>query len=414
MACVLFVSHSSEMHGAEKSLELFLRRVDKTILQPVVAMPGKGPLFGMISRLGLPVYDVPMHWWVPPSNYPPWRLAAEYRTLPRRVNALCDIARRHRCQAVHTNSLVVVDGALAASLEGLPHVWHVREDPCAESGLEPVLGWAVTLNLTEILSERVVAVSHATRRWFNSSSRVEVIYNGVELEEVPPAILPGKPDSLKVAFVGNFTERKGPDLFVKACLRLEGVEADFYLVGEHSDKGVTSKVNGLLEGSPNRDRFHLLGFRPDAPAVLSACDIYVLSSRDDPFPRTVLEAMAAGCAVVVTDCGGAPEAVRACSAGEVVEIGAEAIVGGLNRLIRNPDYMCQCRESARSLVREKFSAASYVARLCGLLQETAAMPRSESSLDKLLRDLMATGKRTLVEELTLYLKSVLRWNFGRK
>ena len=371
MITALFVSHSSELRGAENSLELFVRRVDRLKIQPVIAMPGKGPLFDLVSRLAVPVYDVPMQWWVPPRDDPPTRLACQYSSLVERLNFLREIITRHDCRIVHSNSLVVADGALAAFLEKRPHVWHVRENLNGASGLDPLLGKGMTLAAVKGLSEKVVAVSEATASQFRGRQKLRVIYNGVELKKGTPIALPGKAGALKIAFVGNLVERKGPDLFVDACRRLTDVNAEFYLVGELSDKRVTDRVMGLLEGDPRRDRFHFLGLRRDVPQILSACDIYVLSSRNDPFPRTVLESMASGCAVVTTSSGGAAEAVRSCSAGEVVPATVEGILDGLRRLIREPNYMRQCRESARRNVFERYSAERYVQNLAGLLQEVA-------------------------------------------
>lgn len=414
MVSVLFISHSSELRGAERMLELFLRLVDKNSFKPVVAMLDRGPLFGMISRLGLPVYDVPMHWWLPPLNYPSWRLAAEYRSIPHRLTLLRNIIRRHGCHLVHSNSLVVVDGALIAALESLPHVWHIHEILDEHCGLDLLVEPAATLRLVETLSDCVVADSEAVARQFKGSPKVRMIYNGVEFASIQPAELPGRPNSLKVAFVGNIVERKGPDLFVEACLWLEGIEADFYVIGEYDDPNLVKRMKAAIESNLQQERFHFLGYRTDLAAVLQACDIYVLSSRNDPSPRAAIEAMAAGCAVVATDSGGAAEAVRACSAGCVVEVSARGILDGLNRLIGDSNYMRQCQESARALVREKFSADSYVAKLAELLRKTAATPRSEKSLDMLLRKIIPQDKRFLLERLKISMRAMLKWNIYRR
>ena len=73
--------------------------------------------------------------------------------------------------------------------------------------------------------------------------------------------------------------------------------------------------------APYGDRVHLLGARDDVPALLSAADGLVLSSRWEGLPNVVMEAMAAGRPVVATRVGGVPELVAEGTTGLLVDPG---------------------------------------------------------------------------------------------
>ena len=57
------------------------------------------------------------------------------------------------------------------------------------------------------------------------------------------------------------------------------------------------------------DRFRFLGFRSDVSDILKELDVFVLASTSEGMPLSILEAMAAGRAIVATRCGGIPEVV---------------------------------------------------------------------------------------------------------
>jgi glycosyltransferase involved in cell wall biosynthesis len=113
--------------------------------------------------------------------------------------------------------------------------------------------------------------------------------------------------------------------------------------------------------------FRMAGYRDDMDALFSAADAFALTSREDPFPTVVLEALSAGLPVVAFDrSGGIPDMLRETRQGVVVPYGdltamAASITAQLNAGITERQ-----RAERHALITERFSFKTYVRRLMEL------------------------------------------------
>jgi glycosyltransferase involved in cell wall biosynthesis len=130
------------------------------------------------------------------------------------------------------------------------------------------------------------------------------------------------PSRLLIGTVSCLKPQKAPEDFVKvaALIAQEFPEARFALAG---DGELRDRVEHLVREKGLCGRFRLLGWRRDIPLVMSALDVFVLTSRWEGLPCVLLEARAAAIPVVATNVGGAREAIEEgvhgwlCPAGDV-------------------------------------------------------------------------------------------------
>ena len=121
-----------------------------------------------------------------------------------------------------------------------------------------------------------------------------------------------------------------------------------------------------IESCPDLSRcVHLLGQVPEADRYFAAADIFFLSSRFDPFPGVVLEAMAAGMPIVcfreatdVTDAFIPP-----CGGYALDRIDAAEAAAALQRLVSNPSLRMEMGDFARRRLRSNYSFAAYTSTL---------------------------------------------------
>lgn len=123
--------------------------------------------------------------------------------------------------------------------------------------------------------------------------------------------------------LGYADMRKGFDLFVQLWQHLQTVAPRAHLAwAGNMDREMASYFGPDIEAATATGRFHLLGFRQDVDGLLSAADVFILTSREDPLPSTALEALTAGIPIVAfAGTGGIPDLIEAYDAGRVVARG---------------------------------------------------------------------------------------------
>ena len=103
----------------------------------------------------------------------------------------------------------------------------------------------------------------------------------------------GIPQSSRIVLcVGYADHRKGIDLFVEIGMRVMQARDDvhFLWVG-HFDATLEAGILDMVRGTGLADRFHFPGIDPDTDGYFAGADLYALTSREDPFPSVVMEAL---------------------------------------------------------------------------------------------------------------------------
>lgn len=166
----------------------------------------------------------------------------------------------------------------------------------------------------------------------------------------------GIPDeALVMVHVGRFTLQKNHEMLIRAFAKLRlPASACLLLVGEGELQAQTEQ---LVRELGVADRVRFLGVRADIPELLNASDIFVLPSRWEGNPMSVMEAMAAGLPVVATAVGGVPELVQDGTTGLLVpNEDTEALAQALQRLVDNPDLRATMGNHARRVAQKRFDA----------------------------------------------------------
>jgi colanic acid/amylovoran biosynthesis glycosyltransferase len=167
---------------------------------------------------------------------------------------------------------------------------------------------------------------------------------------------------LRVLSVGRLHWKKGLDDGLRAVaeLRSKGVECTYRIVGDGPER---EKLTFMIESLGLSDSAELLGTCSEAEVrqELQRTDVVLLPSLSEGISNVVLEAMAAGRAVITTDCGGMTEVVEDQVDGLVVGVGdIGAMSERLAMLADDPRLRQQLGERAAATADEQFDIARQV------------------------------------------------------
>ena len=173
-----------------------------------------------------------------------------------------------------------------------------------------------------------------------------------------------------VGTVGRLVPGKGHAVLLDAFARLGTLPSPsaLHIVGDGSEQAAL-RVQAERLGLSGRVRF--LGFQTDVPAVMAALDVFVLAStHTEVLPLVVLEAMAAGCAVVATSVGGVPEIVEDGQSGLLVPPGdADALASALSRFVTDPSLRAALGRAAAYRVEQRFTLPAMLTETEGVYRK---------------------------------------------
>lgn len=370
---------SSEIGGVERHILSLVKHTDPRRFGFVVFSP---------QPLALAVQDLALEsaegvGWGPRS---PWSLGATV--------CLCRLLRGRGVGLLHIHDpRSGVLGRLVARVLGLPVVYTVHLPPYYYTA--GVKRWAYRYMerlLSRWFTDRIIYVSHrvcqeAIGLRVAPQDRSTVIENGIDLRPYNQVVdrktvreaLGTPEDSTVFCFVGRFTEQKGVDVLLRAVARLRDQHTAFrvWLVGDGPLRAQLEQ-HALKEGLASYVQF--LGFRDDVPTLLGASDVFVLPSRYEALPLSVLEAMAAGLPCIVTDVGDNAELVEDGITGIVVPPeNSDALAAALERLLADPEIRSRIGESARRKAQQ-YSIERVAARIMEVYDDILTRPPQASRI----------------------------------
>jgi len=362
---VLLVAYKSDVTGGERVLLQLAAALMRSGHCVHGLSPSPGPLDEELTALGASVYHLPMR-----------------RTFDVPVaRRMADLIERRAIHLVHTHGMLVnVLGRMACRFAGgVPCVStvHLTRDL---GGPPRVGGWLAGLknrwyyrpldNWTARWNARVIAVSEAVRddliRQGYAAETIEVIPNGVN-----PAPFDAVTDEQRVrarreagagdgdvllGVVARLSPQKDVATFVEAFALLEHtVERPSIRAFVAGTGPLEADLRRLVADRDLESRLRFLGHRNDIPALLRASDVFVLPSRWEGLPLTVLEAMACRCPVVATAVDGTREAVVDGETGILVPPGdRQALAATLGDIVADPDRRTAMGAAGRARLDRHF------------------------------------------------------------
>jgi glycosyltransferase involved in cell wall biosynthesis len=196
--------------------------------------------------------------------------------------------------------------------------------------------------------------------------RITVIHNGIDVDALVPAESPPDRDGVLVLYLGRLDPEKRVAALVRAFVGL-GLPSDHRLVVAGSGTQ-EQRIRRLAAGVDNVSVLGMVS-QETAEDLLRRADIFVLPSTAEGLSMSLLQAMAAGCAVIATDVGEDGAALG--DAGILLPVHPlePALSGALQRLVGDPVLTRTLGRRARARVESGYSLRANVDRVLGVYSE---------------------------------------------
>ncbi|MGC4894581.1 glycosyltransferase family 4 protein [Micromonospora sp. DT31] len=377
---LLFVSHSAELMGAERSLVALVREAAQVRGHRItVTLPAAGPLESELTAAGAAVTVLPTRLWMGRRHLGPvgvLRSVQALASVPRYRRFL----RRARPDLVVTNSAVVPAGAIAARLAGVRHVWTVRESLLTNPSLRSALPRRTIARIIAARSVGVVAIS----RYVAGQLLAAAPGVGAKLRVVPPSVEPGavRPPApsgghgpagahglARLVLLGRFTPEKGQADAIEAlghCLRA-GCPLRLTLAGV-GDPVAQRAVRELAERHGVGHLVDVSAWADDPYPLYAAADATLMLSRNEAYGRVTVESLMAGTPVIGYRAGATTELLTD-GGGVLVEPDAGALARALLDLAADAGAVGRLRSAAARRAGELTAAPSSAPQFVSYLEE---------------------------------------------
>lgn len=318
------------------------------------------------------------------AGVPHHPLRIPHRRYLREIRGIRALLRERRPDVVHTHGYRgdVIGGHVAR-----------REEHPVVSTVHGFTGGGIKNRVYEILQrlslrrfQAVVAVSRPLGReleaWGVGAERVHVVPNAwagepelLGREEARRRLgLPG--DAWVIGWVGRLDRLKGGDVLIRALPHLDGEDVQVSLVGEGPEREALRQMARELD---IRHRVRLHGLHPNAAALYRAFDVFVLSSRSEGTPISLLEALYAEVPVVATRVGGVTDVVGPEEALLVPPEAPGALASALEEVRQQPERASERARRGHRRLEVEFGRERWLDRYDDIYRDVLGHSKTEPS-----------------------------------
>ena len=392
MLRVAFITHYSNLYGANRSLLNLIDGLGKYDIQPYIICPAKGDIIKEIEKRNIEYKIISSQKWISKlelefdSNFSKkaYRLAKHKKDIIKRFlyNAKAAFYLKKQLQEwdidlIYTNSSVIPIGAFVSNLLKMPHIWHLREFVDLDYNFSFDLGKVITKKLINNADAKI-AISQSIYDHFienGSSKSSHIIFNGIAFEDEFDELY-GRANSTQknhdnytLGLVGAINTAKGQEVAIKALslVKKRTPNLRLLLVG----MGDTSKLEKLVAELGLKNEVEFWGHIDDPYKAYLSADAMLMCSRSEGMGRVTVEAMAACRPVIGFDNAGTSEIIQHGTTGLLYKGNHQELANCISQFIDNPDWAKQLGLNGWHVARQKFSVETYAGKVYEIIRETS-------------------------------------------
>lgn len=275
------------------------------------------------------------------------------------IGRLAALFRREKPDVVHTHLYALKYAAAAAVLAGVKVKIHTMHN-IAEKETTPKNriisrflfrhGMVVPVSLSDEVQKSVMQC------YGIPAEKTPIIYNGIDIERFTPVNKQEK-DTINYLHIGRFSPQKNHEMLLEAFekVKQELPLAELTLVGEGSGE---KEIREMTARKHLQECVHFAGAQADVRQFLQNADVFVLPSKYEGMPMTIIEAMASGLPVAATRVGGVASMVESGKEGILTEVESDAFAQAMLKLGKSREMRMAYGKAGREKAEQYFSAKS--------------------------------------------------------
>jgi glycosyltransferase involved in cell wall biosynthesis len=386
MKSILFIHQSAELYGSDKTILMFISKLDKTKYKSIVILPFDGPLKREFEKNNITVVIAPVlklyRKMFTPSNL--IKLFKEYKEGLKIINQL---HKEHNFQLVYSHTLAALIGIIFASKNKVKHLWHVQEIIAKPK----LFNWVFKRILSIKSNHKIAYDSHETMRFWIEGNAVltqksEAVWNGIDVDQkvnysqeqinaVRTDFFKVTPNELVIALVGRINSWKGQPLLLDAFYLLtqkfDNIKLVFIGSAPPNQENFEITLNEKIKEYHLEDKALIIPFQEEIGKFWDSIDIAVVPSTEpEPFGMVVIEAMLSEKPVVASNHGGPTEIVLPNETGFLFEPNnKESLAENIEKLIVDPNLRKTLGINGKKRAIDVFSVDNHVRHFEKIFEE---------------------------------------------
>ena len=288
---VAFISHSSEIGGAERSLIELISGLSKRGILCHVIIPAEGSLSFEISKLSIPFSIVYLPWCAEGNGgYDKRRVGEIGLSTIELINTL----KKIDVDIIYTNSSVILQGALAAKSLGKKHIWHIREFGESDYGINFFLPLKRRAKFVYEYSDKIIFISSALKGYYEKyipENKGILIHNNVKAPVLSlDKAVKFEDDKFNLLMIGNVHPGKGQLEAIKAVKNLKEsgfANINLNIVGRRQEQYYEEILKYISDNHLSKE-VHFFDFANNPANFYVQADVVLMCSKSEGFGRVTV------------------------------------------------------------------------------------------------------------------------------
>lgn len=385
MKRILIVQYSSNLDGSSFSALLLATGFQRAGWETHVVFGSNGPIISNFLEQRHQTYIFPHKNWLRRSNV--IRFAKDSFQESRNGYHFRDLIREINPQVVYINTTTGLFAAIAANLQQIPVIWHLRElyesvggEMKCPTGAKSLISKMIREMADQVVSNAKAVADNMLGEKHGRDSLI--VPNAVDSHFFNPMVSKEEAritlglesgSQLVIGIPGTPRPMKGHDFFIQSMASYLKDHREFkVIISGEGDEHYCMRLKRLIGSLNIENQVVFTGMIRDMTLFYKSCDLVVVPSRAEPFGRVIIEAFACKIPVIATRVGGIPEIIRDKQNGRLVPYGDQAkLKETVIELIENQALRTSLAESAYQDALENYTEELYQNRLIKIVENNS-------------------------------------------